>query len=517
MRLTYSSASSALGSRVMKFTKVAVAALVLLFGLTVLARGDVLYVAAGEGDLHAFRIDTTTGRLTLVPGTPLALGTFPRAMAIVPSGPFAYVIGAFPDVVVGFAIDPANGSPAPLAGSPFAVSGLGPIAVVTDGLGRFLYVGNNNSQDISAYAIASSGELTAVPGEPFPVVGVVGSGSIASDPLGRFLYLTSGAITAAFSVFRIDPATGALAHVPGSPFPIEPGPNVIAADPSGRFVYVINEQTELISAYAVGATSGVPSPIPGSPFSAGPRPLTVSTDPQGRFVFVGNFPGGVSVFSADATTGALTAVPGSPFSTGFQPNALQVTSTGRHLYVADPQGFLGPPGGVGGVWGHLIDPSTGSMSVVAGSPFTAGRSPWALATLKTPDVPASTCGEVKGKGSLSTQLHSRFSFTAEFRPGDAGPEGEVSYADAAAGVSFYSTRIDTLVIAGDLATIVGHGRANETSVRFQIDASEGRPGTFTIQLSNGYGATGAVARGHISVDQRCDHEQVREPNDERAP
>src|SRR5437870_803580 len=100
----------------MKVTRVALAAVVLLFALSAIARGDFLYVAAGEGNIHAFRV-AADGTLTVVPGTPQPLGTFPRAVVVAPSGPFAYVIGGFPDEVAGFKIAPADGSLAPLAGS----------------------------------------------------------------------------------------------------------------------------------------------------------------------------------------------------------------------------------------------------------------------------------------------------------------------------------------------------------------------------------------------------------------
>ena len=490
----------------MKFTRVAVAAVLLGLVLPRFALADFLYVAASEGNIHAFRV-AADGTLAVVPGTPQPLGTFPRAVVVVPSGPFAYVIGGFPDEVVGFDINSADGSLTPLAGSPSAVSGGGPIAAAADGSGRFLYIGNNLTQDISAYAIGSSGQLTAVPGEPFPVAGVVGTGSIASDPLGRFLYVTTGAGTAAFSVFRIDSATGALTPVPGSPFPIAPGPNVVTAEPSGRFVHVANASTNLVSTYAIDAASGAPTQIPASPVPAGPGPLSIATDPQGHRVFVGNFPSGVSVFSEDPATGALTLVPGSPFPSGFQPNSLQVTSTGRQVYVADPQGFNGPPPmGMGGVWGHLIEPSTGSLTVVPGSPFSAGRSPWALGLLATVDAPTSTCGRVKAFGSLSRHPSRLFAVNVRFRSGEDSPEGDLLYTDGARRLLFHATSIETLVITDHHASIVGEGRANGVAVEFQVDLTEGRPRTFAIQLSNGYAAAGTVMGGLTRIKPCGDEE-----------
>jgi 6-phosphogluconolactonase len=338
-----------------------------------------LYVVSGPSQLYGFGIDSTSGDLTPLPGAPLVGGAFPRALAIATSGPFAYVATAFPNSVLGFSVNRSDGSLSALPGFPFAASGEGAIALATDGLGRFLYIGNNFG-DIAAYRIESSGQLSAVPGQPFPAVGVVGSNCLASDPAGNFLYVATGAITAALSVYRIDPVTGELTHVPGSPFPAEAGPNVVATDPSGRFLYVANEQTENISAYRVDPSSGALAPVAGSPFPAGPRPLALTVDPVGRFVFVGNAFDLVSAFSRDATTGALTPVPGSPFSSGHQPNSLFADPAGAALYVANPGSPMPPPmGGPGSVWVYRIDASTGALTKVR--EVSAGPSPWALAGL----------------------------------------------------------------------------------------------------------------------------------------
>jgi 6-phosphogluconolactonase (cycloisomerase 2 family) len=312
-------------------------------------------------------------------------------VAVASSGPFAYAVGGFPGSLEGFRIDPVDGSLSPLAGSPFPFTGRTPLTAAVGHAGRFLYVGNNVSQDISAYSIdPSSGNLTRVAGEPFPVTGVIGNGSMASSPSGNILYLATGAVTAALSVFLIDPASGELTHIPGSPFPAQPGPNALALDPLGRFLYVVNEQTEEISGYRTDPLSGDIEALPDFPVFDGPRPLSIALDPAGRFVFVGHAFGTVSAFSVDETTGALTAVPDSPFASGYQPNSLLVDPSGKALYVADPQGF-DPPFGSGGVWAHLIDPATGMLSVVSGSPFEAGTSPWSLASFDVPTVNPYLC------------------------------------------------------------------------------------------------------------------------------
>jgi 6-phosphogluconolactonase len=339
-----------------------------------------LYVMSGGSELQAFGIDTASLRATPLPGATLPEGVFPRDLAIAPSGPFAYVATAFPNAVLGFSVSRSDGSLSALPGFPFLASGSGAIAAAVDGLGRFLYVGNNVSQDVGAYRIGASGQLSRVPGEPFPVTGVVGADALASDPAGAFLYVVTGAITAALSVYRIDPVTGDLAHVPGSPFPAQAGSNVVATDPLGRFVYVANKPTETLSVYVVDPSSGALRPVEGSPFPSGPRPLSLTVDTSGRFVLVGNAFDRVSAFSLDAATGALTAVPGSPFPSSHQPNSLFADPTGAALYVADPGIPLPPPRGrPGSVWAYRIDGTTGALTK-AGE-FSAGPSPWALAGL----------------------------------------------------------------------------------------------------------------------------------------
>ena len=330
-----------------------------------------LYVTGGLTDLYGFEIDAATATLTTLPTTPLPPGTVPRGPVVLSSGPFVYELSAFPNAVLAFLANASDGSLTPIAGSPFAASGDGAIVGAIDGSGKFLYVGNNISGDVGAFRIGPSGELTPVPGQPFPVGVAIGNGGMAADPAGRFLFVSGFNLT----VFRIDSSTGALTQVPNSPFPDCCGV-VLATDPTGRFLYVANEQSGTISVYAVDPSSGNLTPVAGSPFFAGPRPLSLGVDPQGRFLFAGNAFGLVSAFSVDSTTGSLAPIPGSPFPSGNQPNSLFVDPTGASLFVADP----GQPAvGDGGVWAYSIDPTTGVLTNTG--KFPAGPFPFTLAGL----------------------------------------------------------------------------------------------------------------------------------------
>jgi 6-phosphogluconolactonase len=327
-----------------------------------------LYVTGAFPELHGFEIDAATATLLPLPTTPLPPGTVPRGPVVLSSGPFVYELSAFPNAVLAFLANASDGSLTPIPGSPFAASGDGAIVGAIDGSGKFLYVGNNVSGDVGAFRIGPSGELTLVPGQPFQVGLAVFN--MAADPAGRFLFVSGFGLT----VFRIDSSTGALSQVPNSPFPDCCGV-VLATDPTGRFLYVANEQSETISVYAVDPSSGNLAPVAGSPFFAGPRPLSLGVDPQGRFLFAGNAFGLVSAFAVDSITGGLAPVPGSPFPSGRQPNSLVVDPTGAALFVADP----GEPGSSGGVWAYSIDPTTGALSNTG--LFPAGVSAFTLAVL----------------------------------------------------------------------------------------------------------------------------------------
>jgi 6-phosphogluconolactonase len=465
--------------------------LVLLILLPDVLAADYLYVVTNQPEIRGFSIDAAGPTAA---GAPTPLDSFPRAVAVASAGPFVYVIGGVPDQVIGLAIDRTDGILTPLPGSPYPATGAAPFGAAIGGLGRFLYVGNNVSGDISAYTIGPSGDLTSVPGAPFPAQQGIGSGSLAADPLGRYLYV---AVASGVSVFRIG-ATGALSHVPGSPFALPAGAYTVAADPSGRFVYLANETAASIVALAVNAGTGSVSAI-GPPFPSGPRPISITVAPEGKFVFVGNFPGQVSALTMNATTGALSSVAGSPFPTGTQPNALQVVA--GQLYVADPQG-AGPPHAVGGLSGYVIDPVTGQLQELAESPFNVGRQPWALAAYRTEPLPI-PCGTAKGNGSLSTNPLARFHFNVGIRPGDGQAFGKLFFRDGESGRRFGAPQVESVTFAGKTATITGQGRSHNKIVRFQADVSDGDSDTFALSLSNGYTVSGSVRRTGIRISQ-CD-------------
>lgn len=329
-----------------------------------------------SGSVSAFVSDTATGALTEVVGSPFKAGYGSVGIALDPSGKFAYVAGGG---VSALTIDPATGALAAVDGSPFP-AGDGPRSIAIDPSGKFVYVGGYTGyypvSGISALAIdPATGALTAVAGSPFDT-GSLSPYALAVDPSGKFVYAVSGG---SIPVYAIDAATGALSAIAGSPFTSTFEGGGIAIDPSGKFVYVGGYSRYYweygVFALAVDPATGALAVAARYPFPAGDGPLSISVDPSGRFFYVASRSSNhVSAFLIDAATGALTAVAGSPFAAGDEPSAVAVDPSGKFVYVANHYS--------NNVSAFAINLVTGALSAVRGSPFGAGERPSGLAVVR---------------------------------------------------------------------------------------------------------------------------------------
>jgi 6-phosphogluconolactonase (cycloisomerase 2 family) len=133
-----------------------------------------------------------------------------------------------------------------------------------------------------------------------------------------------------------------------------------------------------IAAFSINPTTGSLTALPQSPFTTGNDPLQMAFVPvtaiaQG-FLYTANVQDGtISAFTADDATGVLTPVKGSPYAAGTSVGGLSqvLTSSGNFfLYAADPEAET--------ITGYTIDPSTGALTPLQGSPFAAGAAPMLL-------------------------------------------------------------------------------------------------------------------------------------------
>jgi 6-phosphogluconolactonase (cycloisomerase 2 family) len=297
---------------------------------------------------------------------------------------------------------------------------LATVDVSAQGTGpTFAYSFNNRAfgdNTISAFSVGKRGALTVVPGSPF-LTGGKGRGSlyIASNRIttcaGRNLLYASNDFTNDISAFTIDPLTGSLAPVPGSPFPSggDAGMGLsLATSPDDHFLFAANSGTGTISVFTISATGSLTA-VPNSPFFSFGGLVSIKVSPDGKFLAAVIFEQ-IAMLSI-GTDGSLTLAPGSPFSfSGFDsPSAVDINCSSNLLFCVvealnqakvevfsiTPNGMLTPktslsflleisgsiepvlsPDGrflfiSGGSTSVLEVSGDGSLSGVRGSPFTS--------------------------------------------------------------------------------------------------------------------------------------------------
>jgi len=232
--------------------------------------------------------------------------------------------------------------------------------------GRVAYVANRQSNSISGFAIdPSSGALVPLSGSPFASNGTTPT-ALTVDPDGQFLYVANSGSNSV-SVYSIG-ATGALTAV-GAPIAAGTGPGAVTVDPTDHFLYVANLTSNNVSAFAISGNSL--TPIVDSPFSAGAEPASLAVDPNGNFLYVTNFNGNsVSVFLIDPASGMLSAISGSPFAAGAGSVSIAIDPTDGFAFVANNSDQT--------IASYALNATTGALTPSSGSPLSAGTNPEAL-------------------------------------------------------------------------------------------------------------------------------------------
>jgi 6-phosphogluconolactonase len=233
-----------------------------------------------------YQINTTTGLLTALTGSPLALFTgtastptvvTPTSLLITPNNSYVYV----------------------------SLGTLG-VQVLTLGTGGALSTGTSPTylQPLSTSTSPADYGLASNPGSAFLFVAEINTG------LREFSIGTNGGLT----------------EVSGSPYAVGTGPTGVALDATGSYVYVANKGSNNISAFTLTAASGKLAAISGAPFASGGQlPIAMVNDNSKSFIALINSGSNGSsgnsdlqLFKFDTTTdGKLDAV--STATTGTDP------------------------------------------------------------------------------------------------------------------------------------------------------------------------------------------------------
>lgn len=327
----------------------------------------------------AFSKTSQTGALTLVPGSPFSNRLEGGLMAIDGQGKFLFVLNPTSDDISMFQIDPASGALSEVPGSPFAVppafsSGSppsNPLSITAERSGKFLFVGylfqsgNQGPSSVASLAIDTSG--------PSPVLVTIEniltntSGSprqLLTDSKGLHLYVglgvsSSGMLVGGAEVYSIDSSTGNLSYQGMAGSSLSFGIDY-AIDPQDRFFYATGASADFLQSCIISPVDGTANTCPSffDLFFANSGMLVESS---GHFLYIGQDGVGVAIYSIDQTTGTPTQV-----------NSITGIALNEGRSVADPMGpyiYSADQTGPGVVHAYQVDPQTGNLTEISGSPF----------------------------------------------------------------------------------------------------------------------------------------------------
>jgi len=284
------------------------------------------------------------------------------------------------NTVSGFSVG-SNGALTLLSGFPVSTGGTGTggglyvaSRILASPLDDFLYVANGGSGNVSVFSIdPGTGSLTAVPGSPFATATPPGSPQdlqLAVTPDNKFL-LAVEVVAKQITVFSIG-SNGALTVAAGSPYSISYNATGLKVTPDGKFLAVVladltgNATVDQIAMYSIGS-DGTLTAVPGSPFSTAPNSavnVDVNCGANTLFAFETNTTETEAGVFAIAANGSLSQISGSPFSfsSGAGSNGGILSPNGQTLFVSNQ---------FSGTVTALTAASGGALSLVAGSPFAA--------------------------------------------------------------------------------------------------------------------------------------------------
>ncbi|NOX90905.1 MAG: beta-propeller fold lactonase family protein [Gammaproteobacteria bacterium] len=382
------------------------------------ARGRFVLVSnLAGGTVSVFRINSDSGQLKEVDGSPFFAGFNPHSIALHPNGRFVYAIRGRDSVIEVLELNSGTGRLTQVPGSPYETGGQGPAEIVFSDQGQRAYVINWDSNDVAqmdvntdtgalsvrevvktrsgpwSFVLAEGDKtLPARAAQVFAALGEKGLGQVNSGDLsgvrpqlavgnvntlavgpGQRLIYAIDRVAGSLTALSLNKA-GDMEFVTDGRVATGKGPSDVVIDRNGWYAYVTNAGDNTMSVYYIDAESGQPRSIKGSPFNTGKQPTFISLDPAARYAYVVNTGDDtISVYRYRSNVTPLvfeTVYYGSPFATGKAPVGIEIDPTGRYAYVANA--------GSNDVSAYRINHQTGALSDLPGSPFKAGQKPRSL-------------------------------------------------------------------------------------------------------------------------------------------
>lgn len=248
------------------------------------------------------------------------VGLSPVALAMDSAGKFLFVANRDSNTISVFSV----GANASLTAVPNSVTIPTPVALAVVPANNILFVADSSDGYVWALQISGTGVLTNSAQLPPVVSGSTPSG-LAMNAAGTFLYVANrdSENVSAFTIASgAGSVAGTLTPIAGSPYGAALAPVAGAVDPSGQFLYVADQNSNQISGYKIRAGTGTLTALSNSPYSTGIAPVFVAISPTNKFLYVScSGESGIAAFKIDPTSGDLIpasgAVPTGAFPAGI--------------------------------------------------------------------------------------------------------------------------------------------------------------------------------------------------------
>jgi hypothetical protein len=317
------------------------------------------FVFAGDptGTIDSYTLSAGASTFAATSGYtgPTAPANISATGMAVAQGLYLYAVYYETGQIFGWSIG-SDGSLTAISGSPFSASYLlnsaepgGWQTMITNPTGTLLFVEDLSGTAIYTYQIGQGGVLTAANNGSPQIVPALPE-NLATDGLGKYLYVTLEPVggIAEVGAYAIS-SSGSLTAVPGSPFAYSM--YQVQGDPSGKYLIGTASESGISSLYvfniqSTGTNAGAITPVTGAPFSTvyPPYSIAVQQNTGGDLIYsfsLSTTSGGynpIEGYELNASTGALTAISGSPFTTVASGDLGQFDQSGTLLSVYSVSG-----------------------------------------------------------------------------------------------------------------------------------------------------------------------------------
>jgi 6-phosphogluconolactonase (cycloisomerase 2 family) len=239
------------------------------------APGVLVVFGVASGKLTSLSVNA----IPVSSGPPGTNDPLPFGVAVSNQGSFVYVTDNNNNTVVGFAYD-ANGALSSIPGQ-FVTVGTNPQAVFSPPAANFLYVGNAGTNDIYEFVINSDGSLVPVTGG----TGILGTGigpiAMLSDPSGKYVYVLANGGSQILA-YMLDHVTGTLTAITQNGGVVSTGVGPVAftirsdGTTSGNFwLFVSNLGANTVSSYSMNGSTGALAQFPQLSVPSGGAPYGI--------------------------------------------------------------------------------------------------------------------------------------------------------------------------------------------------------------------------------------------------